>query len=82
MKVCCGIIITYNLQLQFTSSNFNDENLKAKKLMVVKEKGETLTLENETRRWIMMAKFPRFDSSSGATLVMERNVLENLTAKE
>jgi len=50
--------------------------------MVVKEKGETLTLENETRRWIMTTKFPKFDSSSGATLVMERNVLENLSAKE
>jgi hypothetical protein len=30
MKVCCGIITTYNLQLQFTSSESNGENLKAK----------------------------------------------------
>jgi hypothetical protein len=30
MKVCCGIITTYNLQLQFTSSDSNDENLKGK----------------------------------------------------
>jgi hypothetical protein len=30
----------------------------------------------------MMAKFPRLDNSSGATLVMERNVLENFKGKE
>ncbi len=29
MKVCCGIIITYNLQL--VSNDFGDESLKAKK---------------------------------------------------
>jgi hypothetical protein len=50
--------------------------------MVVKEKGEMLTLENETKRWIMMAIFPKFDNSSGATLVMERNVLNNLRGNE
>jgi hypothetical protein len=46
--------------------------------MVVKEKNETLTLGNETRRWILMECFSKSDNSSGATLVMERNVLKNL----
>jgi hypothetical protein len=41
-----------------------------------------LTLENERKRWIMMAKFPKSDNSSGATLVMERNGLENLRGNE
>jgi hypothetical protein len=50
--------------------------------MVVKEKGEMLTFENETKRWIMMAKFPRSNNSSGATFVMERNVLENSRGNE
>jgi hypothetical protein len=32
MKVCCGIITTYNLKLQFTtSSDSSNESLKAKK---------------------------------------------------
>jgi hypothetical protein len=47
-----------------------------------RKKNEMLTLENETRRWIVMAKFPKSNNASGATLVMERNVFENLRGNE
>ncbi len=82
-NVHCGIITTYKLHLQFTSSDSNDENLKAKETYGgERKKNEMLTLENETRRWIVMAKFPKSNNASGATLVMERNVFENLRGNE
>jgi hypothetical protein len=31
---------------------------------------------------MVMAKFPKFDSSSGATLVMKRKVLKHFMGKE
>jgi hypothetical protein len=34
-------------------------------------------LANGTNRWIVMVKFSKFKSSSGATLVMEKKVLKH-----
>jgi hypothetical protein len=38
MKVCCGIITTYNLKLEFTSNDFSDESLKAKEIKGIERK--------------------------------------------
>jgi hypothetical protein len=47
-----------------------------------RKKGETLISANGTNRWTMMAKFPKFSNTNGATLAMERKDLKHFMGKE
>jgi hypothetical protein len=81
MKICCGLISTYNLQV--INNDYSDEILKARKAYGdEKKKCETLILANGTNRWTMTDKFPKFDNTSHATLAMERKVLKHFMGKE